>query len=284
LVFAKKFSSNEFKCSASDALSIYKVVRVFLMSVVLVAGASQELRASRQNYFLLCSVLDLLTSIGKKPVTPTGLMTALLSYFTHFKRTYGEDPWIPKFHLALHLPSQLARHSILLACFTQERKHKEVKRYGEQVDNASKSFEKGIMESVLHLHLRVLQEMDTYPCQDPYLVNPHPASSSIVEALCQSLDFEGDVLRSNTAFFGPMKQCSRFDVVSVKVDARHDIGQVWFHVDIGGTLFTCVSFWDKLGSNQFRIKDDPVLVLTSCIMDTCCYRRVNDTALVAPQL
>lgn len=282
MVFAKKFGSGDFKCSASDCLSIYKVIRLYLMVVVTPAGINEELKHACDNYFLLCRVLDSLAAIIKRRVEASDLMNAILDYFNHFKRTYTDSEWIPKFHLALHLPAQLSHHKCLIACFTQERKHKEIKRYGEQVSNTSQSFEKGVLESVLHLHLRVLQDSDTYPSQEPRLVDARLASVSLTAVLHGALQSQGEIRCSRTVMFGSMKQCSISDVIIFEANGSPNVGEVWFHAQVEGTVYTCVSLWESAGRNQFMIRAHPELILTSNIKDTCIYRRSGDIAIVAP--
>ena len=46
---------------------------------------------------------------------------------------YGEQHYLPKHHLAIHLGQQLELHELLISCFVHERRHKILKRFAETV-------------------------------------------------------------------------------------------------------------------------------------------------------
>ena len=93
---------------------------------------------------------------------------------------------------------------------------------------------------------------------------------------------DAPVYTSHTAFFGPMQQRSRKDVVLAELNGERRVCQVWFHVLCGGVCYTCVSPWVGTGNNMFRTSDEPALLTTQCILDTCVYSLVGDLARVVP--
>ena len=138
------------------------------------------------------------------------------------------------------------------------------------------------MESVLYVQLQALDDPNTYPSAEPRLLNAKVAAPAIAAAVHNSLQTDGPVLCSHTAYFGALKQCSRSDVVIVTINDVPEIGEVWFHAQVQDVCVTCVSVWQRLGGNRFKVQNGPVLVLTSTILDTCIHTRVDDVALVVP--
>ena len=57
----------------------------------------------------------------------------------------------PKLHFAMHLPVQLRKHGVLLSCWAQERRHKEVKRQPNHLDTGSAGIERSLLPFTLVL-------------------------------------------------------------------------------------------------------------------------------------
>ena len=108
----------EFKSSASDALSIYPVLRLFLQLHVLPHFRhNQDILDVCSSFFHLCTVLDLLRKINHgEGYTPARLSTAILKHLEKYQTTHGH-PWIPKCHFVTHLASQMITHRMLISCF-----------------------------------------------------------------------------------------------------------------------------------------------------------------------
>jgi len=283
--FEKKPQKGEFKCSASDALSIYPVLRLFLMRIALPkAVGNDKANAAFRSYFSLCEVLDLLRSVQKGNVHPDELLAAIQAHLRQFQTAYDVEHWAPKFHYALHLPAMLREHGHLLSCFVHERKHKEIKRYGQEVDNTHQGFERGILEAVLYVHLACLGESGFFAGATPHLVGQKPASSELAACILQELGITDDVevLCSKQACVSPGQFCSRNDVIVVRGAGRPTVGQVWFHFQIEGECLTCFAPWPSLGNNTFQVRAEPDFVFTADVMDTATYTLRGDQALLAP--
>ena len=122
LIFEKRSNpdkAEKFKCSASEGLSSYALVRTFL-SVKVLGKCSQYLDSVCHCYFALANVLDLLLSVGRVYVCPGKLQYAIRAHLERHKAVYGEAGWVPKMHYALHLPVQLESHGTLWSCFLHE--------------------------------------------------------------------------------------------------------------------------------------------------------------------
>jgi hypothetical protein len=269
------------KCGASEALSTYCVVRIFLISHVLVGPVSTELLSACDCFLKLCAVIDLLRLVHRRAVDPEELSSKIMAHLSSFKLLYG-DSWLPKHHMTLHLPDHLLRHKTLISCFVHERKHKEIKRYADQVDNTAFSYERSVLESCLRVHLDSLSCPDEMPTVLPSLINPSNAALQLTLVLHQALGSSSAILVSNDAYYGPSQRCSRGDVVVADINGSYDICQVWFHLSCENTCYSCVSVWQKIGDNRYRKADVPVIVHLASIKDSCTYQLDGQVALIAP--
>ena len=116
-VFARKtfVTKGDVTASATEALSVYNVVRLFLTMKVMRPRMDETLRAACLSYFALCSVLDLLSS--NDIIDPNTLHDCIKRHIDMFKLVYGDENFVPKHHFALHLPSMLAHHKALSQLF-----------------------------------------------------------------------------------------------------------------------------------------------------------------------
>ena len=103
-----------FKGSASEALSLYPVIRSYLQHYPLLSHGSPEVVLATQSYLALAACLDEL----KKSMRGDAKVDALASYIrTHlesFKVSFGQERMVPKHHYTLHLPDFLRRGNLLL--------------------------------------------------------------------------------------------------------------------------------------------------------------------------
>lgn len=277
----------EFKSSASDALSIYPVLRLFLQVHVAPRFRHDlDIIASCSSFFHLCTVLDVLRKINHGGAyNPTRLSQVILNHLDKFQIAYGLDPWIPKCHYVTHLATQMSRHGLLISCFVHERKHKEVKRFGTDVDNTVR-WEHGVLQSVVKVHLLALTEDNYFPhdnlCK---LVDPRPAEPHVVAAVRHELGGVGaDIKIAHTAFHAAFSQSSRLDFVVADVDGCRQVVQIWFHLDVDGHVLSCVAQCDRLGGNRFKISSESVLIHTKCIIEPCIYHVEGDVVVIAPTL
>ena len=131
-------------CSASEALGCFALLQYFL-SLRVFPYANDLVKQACVSYYALCKVIEALCMTARGSVTPDELKNLIIEHLELFKAAYGEDPFKPKFHFATHLPEQLARWRMLLACWTHERKHKEAKRYLDIKHNRGTNFDAGVV-------------------------------------------------------------------------------------------------------------------------------------------
>ncbi|CAE7198863.1 unnamed protein product [Symbiodinium sp. CCMP2592] len=280
-VFAKKVT--EFKSSASEAMALYPVMRAFLQEK-LPSIRDNQCKECCRCFFVLCEVLDLLCKTSV-PLDPSTLAAALEQKIeTHmelFKRCYGVEKVIPKAHFNLHLGDLLRRHGLLLSCFVHERRHKEIKRYANNLDSMQAGSERHILQLELEEHMKnllVFSEMKAG------LVNPKAAAGQVQQAFCDYFSLPGSpgLLVSMSCHVGNGRLCKREDVVVVHGPNGDEVAQVWFHVEFNGHGYTCMSEWRSLGRNRFRTCDEPVFRSTHAICRLCAFKKETDRALVIP--
>ena len=193
----------------------------------------------------------------------------------------------PKAHYSLHLPKILARDGTLASCWAHERKHRALKRHGNNSTNANKkmSWERGVMEEVVLSQFLELQEWD--PRGGIELIDPKEASVDMTNGLKQTLGLALDP--SIRVFVASEAQCgyesmSRGDAVCT---ATHMV-EVWFHVEVvsdihGSSFHSIVSKWKPLqGHNLFQMTDVPELVPTQSLQRALPFCMDSGVATVIP--
>ena len=141
-----------FKCTASEALSLYSVLAVFLQTVCV---ASDIAVGACAVYFALCDVIDCIIGSQYGRTTPEQLMHAVHLFMQMFVTEFGFDKAHSKFHWLLHLGYELRTYGTLLSCFVHERKHRMVKRYAQDVKNTL-HFEATVLHEVTSHHIQQL--------------------------------------------------------------------------------------------------------------------------------
>ena len=231
----------KFKCSASEALSFYPVFAFFLGQVVMAVGLEPAACAS---FMALCDVLDLLAAIPHGLVTAVMLQTAIQTHLELFKVAYGSNNMIPKHHFSLHLGQMLLQFGLLLCCFVQERRHKLVKRFANNLLNTSQNYERTLLAEITNLHLDQCARSE-FICCEPALVAP------VSDAPPNLLNFVQCVFpgaRATTAFSIRYSHCglaSKHDVVLGVSNGAFFAGRVLFNLCIEGELMLCVEAWPQ---------------------------------------
>ena len=271
------------KCSASEALSVFSVFRHFLL-VEVMPRACAHVKAACTSYISLCDVLEQLLRIPRGTASPASVRTAVQTHLRRFRAVYGEDAFVPKCHMAMHLADMFEQHGLLISCFVHERKHKEIKRYANELDITNASFEKSVLKDVLYMHVEALKEPSIYTSSTAHLVPPvSQASQKLRDVVQRELGTVSPIHTARCAAGHYGLRCSAGDVAIMQVGGEVRVSEVWFHVRVDGVCITCCSPWNALGAGgRFQVVSEPVLARTECILDTCTYRRQGDTAVVIP--
>lgn len=281
--FTKKRGSDwEFKSSASEVLTIYPLLRDILSS--LRPSLSQEANKAIRSFLLICRCLDLLQRSLVERIDPADLQTAIQSHLEAFLQVHPEERFIPKGHLALHLPAQLRHHGLLISCLTHERRHKELKRFANNLTNARPGTERGLLQEMQLTHL---ESLDRVPLGfGSELHAPQPASIPLQRAFASYfglLEAKGLSMGSK-ARVPKVPALSTGDVIIMKDPQA--VAEVMYHCQYMGHVLTCITFYDR-GSmpNQFReVHDNCAFVNPDVILGACMTRKSDDGFIyVAPQ-
>ena len=121
------FDTGGFQANASSTLSCCPVIAYFFREVLLPVN---RCRAAVQTFLMCANLIETLQSISKgSHRAALKLELEMQEYFAEHLRVFEDSYWAFKFHMALHLPSTVARFGRLLDCWTHERKHRMVKRF-----------------------------------------------------------------------------------------------------------------------------------------------------------
>ena len=268
------------KCGASEGLNFYIVLRVYVILMVM-PTANEQLIKSCEAWLALCAVLDALMAIAKGRTTPAQLQRLIRSHLEKAKELYGEGWWVPKCHLALHLPLQFHAHGCLLSCFTHERKHKIIKKIASNIADTSRAFEKSILDDVLYGQLDNLATKAFVPGHQVHLIQPVRAAPRALQTVVQSvLRTEEPVYTASQAIHGGNFAVSAKDVAVLALEGVTHVGRVGYHVAVGESCWTHITFWTHVHGCMYRISDEAVLVKTSCLQDTCPFSVQGSDAIV----
>ena len=126
-------AARKFKCTASEALALYPIVRRWLRTGPMPRG---QCLPARKAFLHMAEVVDLLHGAQRtQPITPAHLLRTVEGALAACVQAGWEHNMIKKFHWLLHMPDSLERFGHLPACWTLERKHRMVSRYASTVRN-----------------------------------------------------------------------------------------------------------------------------------------------------
>ncbi|CAE7455171.1 unnamed protein product, partial [Symbiodinium sp. CCMP2592] len=128
-IFQPKKGDSDWKSSASEALGVYPILRDIIHRIRETTELSADCLGAISSFLLLCQCLDLLQLTLHGGVEPAALRTAVQAHLAKYQEVYPDETFLPKGHMAMHLPGQLSQHGMLISCLTHERRHKELKRY-----------------------------------------------------------------------------------------------------------------------------------------------------------
>ena len=276
----KRKPSDALKCSASEALNFMLVLRIYILLFVM-PDCSEHLRNSCQAWLSLGRVIDALLQATRKPLQPAQLQEFIRHHLDSAKALYGTEWWLPKCHLALHLPLQLQDHGCILSCFVHERKHKLVKKLANNVLDTSKAFEGAVLEDVVYTHLENLQNDAYIPSDAVRLLEPIRAAPQALARQVQNVLQRTDQVRtSSQAIHGGSFAVSAKDVAVFQFQEGRHVGQVAYHVSIGDTCWSHLTFWTHVHGFLYRETEECALVKTQFLLDTCAYSKKGTDAIV----
>ena len=276
-IFGKRDTSVEpLKCSASELLSAYGIIRVFILPFVWEDHPS--VRPACKTSLGLCEVLDHLTTLNRGgSCSWTDLLEAIKGYLDSFLALHGDEFWVPKCHMALHLGEFLRRHGTLLSCFAHERKHRLVKRFGNPVNNFNQSFEKSILSDIIHVQLRELSE-------EPVVLGLSLLQEKMLK---KGMEWLSEFLGTSHECFtsiraqGPRGMIvHKDDVVEYLDQGVTSVGRVMYHVRHGPNHLTVLCPWIRVHGIMFKVKHEPAVIPLNSVAQCCMYSLKDDNAMV----
>ena len=276
-IFSKGDQEGDIKCSASEALSVYSVLRFILLDMV----QNEELDHCKEidSYLRLSSVMDVLVW-GKRHGWDTDLLqTAVREHLVGYASTYHR--FLPKHHYSLHLAPQCALQSTLVSCWVHERKHKEIKRHANLICNTWGAFEKSVLVDAKADMIKALAGNKSEPFYGG-ICDEVPAPQAVAAEL-KSLGFVGPFYVARSAFFSPGQRAWVDDVVLLS--DFETLGEVNFFFRCGQTPGkACLTLFSACGRNEFEKNSSSVVLELSELTDTVtyCSGRSSSTLRVVP--
>ena len=269
-------------CSASEALGSFALLQYFLCLQVF-PYANDRVKRACVCFYALCAVVEALSMTARGSVPPAELRKLIVEHLKLFKLAYGDDAFVPKFHFALHLPEQLARWSMLVACWCHERKHKEAKRYLDLRHNRTANYDRNVMQDVLHIQKLALQEEFPYP-SSVCLLREHKAPMRLAKEMQAAYGSQDAVFSAVSGKASAFVTCHVNDVVYARWTATTTVVcQIRFLSKISGTCWACLTVWTKLPQlNMYDCSGDNYLLPLSVVLDTCIYSMRGSVAFVLP--
>ena len=266
--------AHAFKCTASEALMLLHVLAFYFQEVLCPAHIAEQ---ECQAFILLFKVLDTIQAVPHGQVQPHFLKIAIKNFLDQCLACGWRNQMFTKFHWTIHMASHLEHFKILPSCFVQERKHKTIKRYSNNILN-TRAFEQSILEEIATHDLFQLEEDGLFDMcfKLQKLSKPSKALSKFIED-----SFENDILScyACSALVLPYGgTCQKGDICML---TSKQAAQVWAHAQINGVLVSLVSCWDLLSYNSeqgqavFEKQDQPLWISSSDIMGPVTWSNTN---------
>jgi len=278
--YKKWYEDGRFKSSASEALSLYPLLAMFLFTEREKAPRRPEF-AGVSCFLCICSVIDALQRVARGHCSPDRLAKELADFFTIFSLVFGAENWTPKFHFTSHLPRMLKEHGTLLACFVHERKHRESKRFAAGMTNTAVNFETSVLSELTCAHLYALEDSEF--SLSPRVLGPElRLQPQVVESLRAT--FGTDAIRvGRRARYSLWGLCEVGDVALVKTPSGSVAGRISFAVEADDALHFGIALWapaagapaeGKLRQWETSVVRN-VVVEASCLLDILLWKVVG---------
>ena len=249
-VFAMKKGQDgvkRIKCTASEGLGVFSVLAFWVQAVLL---PSEACVPEAMAFVALANVIELLMAVAANKTSPEYLLERIHVFLERCAAAEWKGHMVSKFHWLLHLPDHLSRFGCLPACWVQERKHRVVKRYGQDVRNTN-VYERSIISEITCHDLAALESTEAF-LFGVSLEQPKVANAATVAFFQQFFvsSIGNKIFICSSARILPTGICCKNDVaLFVQGDsfARNSFdlaaGKTLLHVEILGTCFTLVFAW-----------------------------------------
>ena len=272
------------KCQASDGLSISGVAALWCLNFLLKLDG--RCKPQVDAFVALVDVIDLIMATYRMDVPAAQLLAVVENFLDLFKKAWGCEWMIPKFHWLLHFPAQLSatKFGKLLNCFCLERKHRVAKRYAEQLTNTSRETATSLIMEVICHNLGQLTNNSAVFSFGVGLVGGKAPSKAVRARVNRMFELDNgiEVLCSIESRFSATGTCKVSDVVIFNDNGSLAAGKVQLHCSFDGVAVSMLSLFEfekkssKSGFSTWRNLDDVVPVETQHIVDAVVYSILED--------
>ena len=150
------------KCSSSELLSLYGLLRYWVMQRLPAHG---EVTPARDCFLLACRTVDIVLAAKRQEMgmkeASVALRSALSTWLAAHKQLWGDEHIVPKSHWAFDLADHLAADPRVIDSFVVERLHLRVRRVA---DNCKRlvDYESSVPHRVLELHAEKAQAASAF--------------------------------------------------------------------------------------------------------------------------
>lgn len=214
--------SGVFKATASEGLSLMPILTHFLVQLA-ANTASENFKKHVDCFELLAGIIATIRSAARVVVNHEELKCNIELYLTQFKSIYGSEHMVPKFHSMLHFPKFIRRCPILPNCFVLERKHKQPKRFANEVRNTASNWDESIARDVTNRHVASLNGRVMADGLRPPVNVPSPAvRAQLQSAFGAHCDFK----IAKSARVNAWETVSRRDIVLMQIAGIFVVGRI----------------------------------------------------------
>ena len=150
---------DKLRCSASELLSMYKLLRLWAETEI---GDKAEVARERSSFDACCSAIDIILMAKRQLLTMPEAGRLLKSRATNFmqrhKLAYGTAYLRPKHHWMFDIAEQFLIDPQVFDQFIIERLHITVKLHADRCDN-TRRYERSVLSGVLNSQLAQLRHM-----------------------------------------------------------------------------------------------------------------------------
>ena len=263
------------KATASEGLSLVPVLAQFLDNLRRNAD-NEDLKRHAACFLQLASIIDSIQKSSRVAIAAEGLQQEVGLYLKSFQELYGCEAMIPKFHFAMHLAGFLGRWGTLPNCYVLERKHKQVKRFANEVRNTSSNWESSVLREITSRHVAELSQRPHFEITAG-LVDPHGVSKRFGVMLQAAVGPRAlDCFSASLSVrVNAWERVHKGDVVAVRgAEGAIEVGQALWHVAVQvegcAHTLTCVQLWQPLSADRraskWRRSDTNALRMSSDIV------------------
>lgn len=272
----KHRKAQHIKCQASELMTVSSVLALFVQRVMLPSRVCDD---ACKAFLALSDVVDFTTCANRGRVSADLLRDAVHKFLSLFVGMWGFEWLTPKFHWLLHYSIVLRKFGMLFNCYVHERFHRVAKRYATDSKNPDKNMANILREVTSH-KLGALVGTTAFDFSVG-LVKPRLASARVRRTVLELLGAETNLQISTSieSRFSPLGTCIRKDFVLVKSGASFFVGQVQWHIDIGGVPASVISCWRQVavtkeqGYSEWDADNSLELIETQLILDVVAYTR-----------